>query len=148
MRDFLAQLSSGWRLLTCNVALFALSIGATAQVYEKVFDFTEARAGDISNKGAYPEAPLVKGNDGNFYGTTKEGGADGAGTIFRMTPAGVLTTLVEFNGFGAPNKGRAPNGLVKGSDGNFYGTTTSGGSQAFPGNPQFKGDGTVFRACS
>jgi uncharacterized repeat protein (TIGR03803 family) len=38
----------------------------------------------------------VQGSDGNFYGTTTYGGAGGLGTVFRVTPAGVLTTLVSF----------------------------------------------------
>src|SRR6202050_5314083 len=49
--------------------------------------------------GAYPEAGLVLGTDGNFYGTTSQGGATnvcGCGTVFRITPAGVLTTLHSF----------------------------------------------------
>jgi uncharacterized repeat protein (TIGR03803 family) len=41
-------------------------------------------------------AGLVQGSDGNFYGTTRYGGAGGLGTVFRVTPAGVLTTLVAF----------------------------------------------------
>jgi uncharacterized repeat protein (TIGR03803 family) len=39
---------------------------------------------------------LVQGSDGNFYGTTTYGGAKGRGTVFQVTPAGVLTTLVSF----------------------------------------------------
>jgi uncharacterized repeat protein (TIGR03803 family) len=77
----------------------------------------------------------VQGTDGNFYGTTFSGGASGAGTVFRMTPAGVLTTLATFNG----TNGIAPSGLVQGSDGNFYGTTTYGGTG---------GRGTVFQMTS
>jgi uncharacterized repeat protein (TIGR03803 family) len=49
--------------------------------------------------GCSPQAPLIQGSDGNFYGTTTYGGAGGLGTVFKMTPAGVLTTLVSF---GAP----------------------------------------------
>ena len=37
---------------------------------------------------------LIQGPDGNFYGTTSQGGPTGNGTVFRVTPAGVLTTLV------------------------------------------------------
>jgi uncharacterized repeat protein (TIGR03803 family) len=37
---------------------------------------------------------LVQGPDGNFYGTTAQGGPMGNGTVYRVTPAGVLTTLV------------------------------------------------------
>ncbi len=46
--------------------------------------------------GSGPQAPLVQGSDGNFYGTTTYGGPNGGGTVFKMTPAGVLTTLVAF----------------------------------------------------
>ena len=54
----------------------------------------------------------------NFYGTTPEGGANGSyGTVFRVTLAGVLTTLVSFS----DHNGRSPEGgLVKTSDGDFY----------------------------
>jgi uncharacterized repeat protein (TIGR03803 family) len=86
--------------------------------------------------GSYCGSGLVQGSDGNFYGTTAGGGAGGSlggGTVFKMTPAGALTTLVSFNGANG-NSPQAP--LIQGSDGNFYGTTTYGG----PG-----GAGTVFQ---
>ena len=77
-----------------------------------------------SNKGRWSHAGLVQGSDGNFYGTTSQGGASDMGTVFKLTPGGVLTTLVEFTGTTGSNKGRIPDaGLVQGSDGNFYGTT-------------------------
>ena len=80
--------------------------------------------------GAKPQAALVLGNDGNFYGTTTGGDIYDYGTVFMVTTNGTLTTLVSFYG----NNGRIPNGLTLGNDGNFYGTTYSGGS----------GNGTVF----
>ena len=46
--------------------------------------------------GNSPQAQLLQGSDGNFYGTTTYGGASGCGTVFQVTPAGVLTTLVSF----------------------------------------------------
>lgn len=76
---------------------------------------------------------LVQGTDGNFYGTTSNGGIAGRGTVFRITPAGALTTLFQFDKPG----GIHPNaGLVPAADGDFYGTTTNGGIHGF---------GTVFR---
>ncbi len=81
--------------------------------------------------GVHPQAGLVQGRDGNFYGTTASGGGRGYGTVFRATPAGVLTTLHSFtNG----TDGADPRGaLVQGRDGNFYGTTHSGGSSYYYG---------------
>ncbi|MCB1235836.1 MAG: hypothetical protein KDM91_12275 [Verrucomicrobiae bacterium] len=91
----------------------------------------------VSNKGANPAAELVEGPDGNFYGTTLYGGASGIGTIFSITPAGTLTTLVEFTGNGGANPGSYPEaGLVYGNDGYFHGTTGYGGANGW---------GTVFR---
>jgi uncharacterized repeat protein (TIGR03803 family) len=76
--------------------------------------------------GSHPVAALVQGSDGNFYGTTEFGGTNGnSGTVFQMTPGGVLTTLVSFNG---TNGSHPAPGLVQGSDGNLYGTTILGGT--------------------
>src|SRR5271166_1721646 len=47
--------------------------------------------------GAYPQAALVQGSDGNFYGTTTAAGANGrGGTVFKITPSGMFTTLYSF----------------------------------------------------
>ena len=81
--------------------------------------------------GALPEAALTLGTDGNFYGTTTQGGSYGYGTVFIMTTNGILTTLVSFN----YTNGEGPNGLTLAPDGNFYGTTWYGGSHGY---------GTVF----
>jgi uncharacterized repeat protein (TIGR03803 family) len=83
--------------------------------------------------GANPSAGLVQGTDGSFYGTTYDGGANGDGTVFKMTPIGVLTTLVSFNGTNGANPSGA---LAQGTNGNFYGTTSAGGTNG--------GYGTVF----
>lgn len=83
------------------------------------------------------EAGVVQGSDGNFYGTTIAGGANGYGTIFQLTPGGGLTTL---HAFAADTDGFYSFGsLVQGKDGNFYGTTSSGGANGF---------GTVFKITS
>ena len=85
--------------------------------------------------GRSPEATLVQGSDGNFYGTTVLGGTHSKGTVFKIDAAGSLTTLHSFSG--PPGDGALPfAGLVQGSDGNFYGTTASGGVLF---------QGTVFR---
>jgi len=72
---------------------------------------------------------LVQGTDGNLYGTTESGGANGEGTMFKVTPTGTLTTLYSFCAKTNCTDGSLPfGGLVLGTDGNFYGTTSSAGS--------------------
>lgn len=80
---------------------------------------------DGAGQGSGPQGGLVIGADGNFYGTTVLGGEFGHGTVFRLTPAGMLTTLVSFRG--RPDGGRPSGPLTLGSDGNFYGATSEGG---------------------
>jgi uncharacterized repeat protein (TIGR03803 family) len=84
---------------------------------------------------------LIQATDGNFYGTTMQGGnapacnyTDGCGTIFKITPAGKLSTLYSFcnqiNSLGYCADGGEPRaGLIQGTDGNFYGTTELGGTE-------------------
>jgi len=76
--------------------------------------------------GAAPFAGLIEDSSGNFYGTTLSGGTAGFGSVFEITPSGILTTLNSFTNTGMG--GYWPTGLVQGSDGNFYGTTQSGGT--------------------
>jgi uncharacterized repeat protein (TIGR03803 family) len=76
-------------------------------------------------EGCYPYAGLVQGSDGNFYGTTYGCGANGYGTVFKITSSGALTTLHSFD----LSDGTSPTAaLVQASDGNFYGTTYYGGA--------------------
>ena len=92
--------------------------------------------------GGLPWGSLVQASDGNFYGTTEVGGEHDAGTVFRMTPAGKLTRLYSFCSAAGCADGEQPlAGLVEGSDGNFYGSTSSGGQSCSYGFPC----GTVFK---
>ena len=89
--------------------------------------FTSLVSFDFTN-GANPyNTSLVQGTDGNLYGTTLLGGANGGGTVFKVTPTGTLTTLHSFAG--APTDGASPwAGLILGTNGTFYGTTILGGA--------------------
>jgi uncharacterized repeat protein (TIGR03803 family) len=75
--------------------------------------------------GALPDAALVQGSDGNFYGTTVAGGMGGSGTVFRISLSGNYTNLYSFAN--SPDGANPYAGLIQGSDGNFYGTTLAGG---------------------
>ena len=93
-------------------------------------DFTTLAA--LSGRPSAYSTALTEGRDGNFYGTTMNAGTSGVGTAFRVTPEGVVTTLVNFGW----TNGALPAGpLVLGGDGNLYGTTMYGGIF----------EGTVFR---
>jgi uncharacterized repeat protein (TIGR03803 family) len=87
--------------------------------------------------GEYPYGGLVRAASGNFYGTTANGGASDAGTIFKITPNGTLTTLHNFCSQAGCADGSDPQAaLIQATDGNFYGTTFYGGDDA---------GGTVFK---
>ena len=87
------------------------------------------------NAGSQPRGGLVQARDGNFYGTTYRGGAASEGTLFQLTPAGVLTYVASFTEGVAP--GASPAGtLTEGRDGLLYGTAQYGGTNNF---------GTVYR---
>jgi uncharacterized repeat protein (TIGR03803 family) len=79
----------------------------------------------------------VKPKGGDFYGTTSAGGLHNDGTVFKITPSGVLATLYSFCSQRECADGSTPTaGLVQAPDGDFYGTTSSGGAHS---------DGTVFK---
>lgn len=90
----------------------------SAQLVTNLASFTGAN-------GAQPVAPLIQATDGNFYGTTTNGGASGYGTVFKMTSAGALTTLLSFN---SNNGARPMSGVIQATNGNLFGTTRDGGA--------------------
>ncbi len=102
--------------------------------------------GSVANDGLYPYSRVVQGTDGNFYGTTQNGGDltlayNGLGTAYKVTPTGVVTILHQFGGV-VYNDGSNPySALLLGNDGNFYGTTRYGGNFTFHDG----GSGTLFR---
>jgi uncharacterized repeat protein (TIGR03803 family) len=76
--------------------------------------------------GANPRASLLLAADGNYYGTAYQGGPTGYGTVFRMTPVGVVSVV---HAFGGPSAGGGfpLAGVTQDASGNFYGTTERGG---------------------
>lgn len=111
-----------------------------------LYSFCQHLANYQCTDGSSPEAPLVQGSDGNFYGTTSDGGPSNSygytyGTVFKITPEGALTVL---HGFEGPDGAAPLASLIQGSDGNLYGTTSYGGSNN-PGGGAGYPYGTVFQ---
>lgn len=107
--------------------------------------------GTVPDDGTGPESNLVEGSDGDFYGTTANGGStvsidtvfgQGYGVAFKMTPSGQVTILHNFGDGSVTNDGRYPDCLIQGADENFYGTTSGGGPTVSSTN--VFGSGTVF----
>jgi uncharacterized repeat protein (TIGR03803 family) len=120
--------------LACVVFAACMAVAtAPAQTLTTLIDFN-------GSNGSNPLASLIQGADGNFYGTAPAGGANSAGTVFQLTPAGALATLYNFCSLASCADGEAPeSGLVQGTDGNFYGTTQVGGTYNY---------GTIFKITS
>jgi uncharacterized repeat protein (TIGR03803 family) len=95
--------------------------------------------GTVANDGADPQGGVIQGSDGNFYGTTYEGGSAGGGTVYTTTESGAVTILHSFGDGSVTNDGSEPFAPpVEGPGGVFYGTTKRGGA----------GFGTVFTTTS
>jgi len=127
---------SRFQLVSAVALAAALAAAAQAQTLSTLWSFS-------GPDGQNPQATFSLGSDGSFYGTTSQGGVNyprcsfgGCGTVFKITPSGVLTTLYNFSG---PDGGDA-NALTLGSDGDFYGTTYDGGTNTCSS----QGCGTFF----
>jgi uncharacterized repeat protein (TIGR03803 family) len=113
-----------WGGVHSNGTVFRLTAGGSLT---GIHSFTKT-------DGANPACTLVQGADGNFYGTAQNGGTNGGwGTIFKVTPGGILTSLFSFS---ETNGAQPIAGLARDVAGNFYGTTFAGGTN---------GAGTVFK---
>jgi uncharacterized repeat protein (TIGR03803 family) len=91
-----------------------------------------------STDGGNPLRGVIQGADGLFYGIANEGGTGGAGVIYQMTVSGNTATINPLYAFQPLlGDGTDPIGkLIQASDGNFYGTTSTGGANS---------DGTIFQ---
>jgi uncharacterized repeat protein (TIGR03803 family) len=126
-------------ILVAWVALFAASTPLQAQSrYEVAHTFSQANPqGGVSPSSG----PMAKGDDGSLYGITDAGGAFGSGTVFRIAADGTVTTIASFDAdLGVPSIG---SGLLRASDGAFYGTTENGGASFEGAIFRVTPDGTV-----
>jgi uncharacterized repeat protein (TIGR03803 family) len=104
------------------------AIASPAQIFKTLVNF------DDSN-GAYPNY-MVRANTGKLWGTTPGKGPTYCGTAFKMSLTGVLNTALDFSCNPNYPDGNEPQGLIQGTDGNFYGVTFFGGSNE---------EGSVFK---
>jgi uncharacterized repeat protein (TIGR03803 family) len=96
----------------------------------KIYTFPAAAFGIF---GGYNIVPLLQASDGNLYGVTPGGGANGTGTIYKLTLAGQYTLLYSFPRDNNSN----PAALIEASDGSLYGATN--------GNLGVGGHSLIFR---
>jgi uncharacterized repeat protein (TIGR03803 family) len=134
-----------------NGTMFKLTpSGTVTTLHSFCFDQDPNRGHCLDGAGP---GEVIEGSDGNFYGTAGTGGVNfefgggTAGTVYMITPSGTLTTLYDFCAQVDPSTencldGQNPDGMIEGTDGNFYGTTFSGGLNAFGGA---RPAGTVFK---
>jgi len=136
----------------CGAVVKITPTGKLSVLYSFSYDTSSSTAPN----GWFPQAGLVQGKDGNFYGVATEGGTggeacadttglSGCGTVFKLTPGGTLTVLHSFcggSGCGSLSvDGAMPTGrMVFGANGDLYGTTQTGGF--YNG---FYNQGTIFR---
>jgi uncharacterized repeat protein (TIGR03803 family) len=120
---------SGMRLRAASAALaFVVVLGlevvttqsAQAQTFTVLYNFNYSSSGGNSHAG------LVRDASGNLYGTTYVGGANGAGTVFKVDTSDTLTVLHSFTG--GTDGGYPYAGLVQDTKGNLYGGASLGGS--------------------
>jgi len=104
---------------------------SAAGVYTTLYNF-----GAFDTDAALPACTLTLDSEGNLYGTTALGGSDGGGTVFKLShsPSGSWTETILYN-FSATIASDPAGGVSLDSEGNLYGTTDGGGSDAL---------GTVF----
>jgi uncharacterized repeat protein (TIGR03803 family) len=118
--------------------LFGTTQGGGANNHGTVFEIAKTATGYASSpttlvsfsgtNGAEPQGSLITDTSGNLFGTTKDGGGNGDGTVFEITPTGfanIFTTLVSFNG---PDGSFPEGSLIADAKGDLFGTTSEGGA--------------------
>ena len=108
---------TAWILIRRLLLISALATAAHAQ-FSVLYNFG-SKTGDPANPSF--SGIVAQGRNGSLYGTTPSGGTSGAGAVFKITPAGILTILYSFTG--GIDGANPSSGLTLGTDGNFYGTT-------------------------
>jgi uncharacterized repeat protein (TIGR03803 family) len=132
----------GSLIADANGDLFGTTLGGGAHSNGTVFELVNNGGGAYTlntlisfdySDGAYPSGSLIMDAAGNLFGTTKDGGTSGDGTVFELVNDGggayALNTLVNFTGVSGANPGQEPDGsLTVDAAGDLFGTTFIGGA--------------------
>ena len=118
-----------FRQLACTASILAIAVathGAQATTTEKVlYNF------NVIGNGNYPQAPIVAGPNGVFYGTTNNGGVGGNGTVFELAPPAsgqTAWTQKPIHAFMGPDGQTPDSSVLVGKDGVIYGVAADGGT--------------------
>lgn len=115
-------------LLLAGLLLSAACSASGQAIKQRLYSFGLPGASE-------PDGALIQGSDGALYGTTTQGGTNGAGAVFRIGVNGIgFAELYSFTNTGDYEVN--PGDLIQGADGALYGTTSGGGTNGY---------GTVFR---
>ena len=80
-----------------------------------------------TDDGQNPVGGVILDQAGNLYGTTFDGGTNGGGTVYELSPSGTFNVLYSFvGGYGGPY-----NKLTFDAQGNLYGFTNAEGLYGF-----------------
>ncbi len=131
--QYFSSLKSGVSRLQLVLFLLIAS-AAICQTVTATYDFGSHTDDPLSPQFV---GAIAQGRDGNLWSTTPAGGKNGIGAAFRITPAGKLADIHDFNPAALPvPEGTPYSGFTLGTDGTFYGTMSDGGAS---------GNGAVFR---
>jgi uncharacterized repeat protein (TIGR03803 family) len=101
----------------CLLTLLSAGTSLADGTYTPIHNFAD---GSVTDDGKQPDAGVIQGTDGNFYGETEDGGSGFFGAIYKMTPSGTVTILHNFGDGTVTNDGEYPEGgIIQASDGNF-----------------------------
>jgi len=102
--------------------------GTIFEIAKGTFNTLYSFCSEANCRDGSSPAGLIRGSDGNLYGTTRTEGANHYGTVFEYIPGGALTTLYSFCAKSGCTDGAKPNALLQDTNGNFFGTTIIGGA--------------------
>ena len=126
---------------------YVFKVAPDGSGFQDLHDFGPLSPTNTNADGANPLAGLLSATDGNLYGTTSFGGANGLGTLFELVPAGSSWSFVKLFDFtgttGTVPGDETQSSLLEYPDGSFYGTTYYGGISDPP--ILSGGQGVVYR---